>query len=126
MATDHFVVPRLFKIVRPMTEVPGWRTAGVLNVPGVIALIIAVGFGSWASGILPGENPSTYWGIAPVEAWALGCVLYLVGVFIVRFIPAKSHGLLGFSGFARRTAPPFGATTQRQNVATRAEPTGAS
>ncbi|MDT4924791.1 MAG: hypothetical protein QOG01_2504 [Pseudonocardiales bacterium] len=125
MATDHFIVPRLFKIVRPMNEVPGWRTAGLLNVPGVIALVVAVGFGSWASGILPGENPSTYWGIAPLEAWTLGCVLYLLGVAVVRFIPTKNHSLLGFSVYARRTAPPFGATMQRQNVATRAAPTSA-
>jgi hypothetical protein len=46
-------------------------------------------------------------------------------VAVVRFIPTKNHSLLGFSVYARRTAPPFGATMQRQNVATRAAPTSA-
>jgi purine-cytosine permease-like protein len=121
MATDHFIVPRLFKIVRPMTQVPSWRTSGPLNVPGVIALVVAVVFGSWASGILPGEDPSRYLGIVPLETWVLGALLYLIGVAVVRFVPAKGFGLLGFSMFARSTAPSFGATTQRQNVATGAE-----
>ena len=42
MAVDHFALPRLFKISRPLTEVPTWEEAGWFNWPAVIALLVAV------------------------------------------------------------------------------------
>ena len=57
MAVDHFLLPRLFRISRPLTEVPAWEEAGLFNWPAVIALLGAVFFGvtgsaSWPNGWL--------------------------------------------------------------------------
>ena len=47
--------------------------------------MIAVVFGSYGSGILPGQDgaPLDGWGIVPVEAWILAALVYvvLVGIF---------------------------------------------
>ena len=50
-----FALPRLFKISRPLTEVPSWEDAGLFNWPAVIALLVAVFYGvtgsaSWPNG----------------------------------------------------------------------------
>ena len=101
MATDHFLLPRLFKISRPMTRVPPWSVTAVANWPALIALVGAVVFGAWGTGIFPGENPSTVWGIASVEAWVLGAVGYVVLVAIVRVAVPNVKVWLGFSLPAR-------------------------
>ena len=65
-----------------------------------LALAIAVLFGAWATGIVPGENPNRYWGPAPLLAWALGGVLYIVFVWLTRALVPKAMPLkqaLGFS-----------------------------
>ena len=31
-------------------------------------------FGTWATGIFPGEDPNRYWGPAPLEAWVMSGV----------------------------------------------------
>jgi purine-cytosine permease-like protein len=97
MATDHFLLPRLFKISRPMTRVPTWSQTPIANWPALVALVIAVLFGAWGSGIFPGEDPTTVWGIAPVEAWLLGSVVYVALVAIVRVAVPNVTAVLGFS-----------------------------
>lgn len=103
MATDHFVVPRLLGVSRPLNKVPSWSDTALVNWPGIVALLVGVGFGAYASGIIPGENPSTYWGIPPLEAWLLSAVVYVAGVAITqRVVPDVKHAL-GFSKHALAT-----------------------
>src|SRR5205807_3433695 len=45
MAIDHFLLPRLFRISRPLTQVPAWADAGLINVRAVVALRAGVFFG---------------------------------------------------------------------------------
>ena len=45
MCVDHFLLPRMFRISRPLTNVPSWQEAGAINLPAVIALLAAVFFG---------------------------------------------------------------------------------
>jgi purine-cytosine permease-like protein len=97
MAVDHFLVPRLFKISRPLTRVPTWADAGAINWPGVVALLLAVLFGAYATGLIPGEAAGTYWGLAPLETWILAGILYLAGVAIVRATTSDARAVLGFS-----------------------------
>jgi len=97
MAVDHFLVPRMFRISRPLTRIPTWADAGAINWPGVIALLVAVLFGAFATGIVPGETAGTYWGLAPLETWILAAVLYIAGVAIVRATASDARSPLGFS-----------------------------
>ena len=74
MAVDHFLLPRLFRISRPLTKVPAWSEAGAVNVPAVVALLGAVAFGvtgtaNWPNGWIYASEPNG-WGPVPVEAWA--------------------------------------------------------
>jgi purine-cytosine permease-like protein len=105
MAVDHFVIPRLFAISRPLDRVPEWHETGGANWPAIAALLIAVGLGAWASGLLPGGAPSINLGLVPLEAWALGGVLYIAGVGIAQTMRgADLPRLLGFSLPAREAA----------------------
>jgi purine-cytosine permease-like protein len=103
MVVDHFLLPRLFGISRPLTRVPSWEEAGLVNVPAFIACSGAIIFGAYATHLFSflGENSSRYWGPAPLEAWLLAGALYIVGVAIVRAVaPAKTKQLLGFDRHA--------------------------
>ena len=40
MVVDHFALPRLFRISRPLTDVPSWDEAGVINLPAVIDALV--------------------------------------------------------------------------------------
>jgi purine-cytosine permease-like protein len=101
MAVDHFLLPRLFKISRPLTEVPSWSEAGAVNVPGVVALLASVAFGVIGLADVPGgliySTPPTNWGPVPVEAWALAGVLYLAGVAVARKLVPDPRRALGFA-----------------------------
>ena len=97
MAVDHFLVPRMFRISRPLTRIPTWADAGAINWPGVIALLLAVLFGAFATGLIPGEAAGTYWGLAPLETWIIAAVLYIAGVAIVRAAFPDTRSILGFS-----------------------------
>jgi len=98
MAIDHFLLPRWFGISRPLVKIPSWSQTAWVNWPGLIALCGAVFFGAWASGIVPGEDPTRLWGIPPPEAWVLGGVTYVAGVWVVQaFAPDRVKELLGFS-----------------------------
>src|SRR5437868_7969935 len=99
MAVDHFVLPRVFRISRPLTRVPAWTEAGAINVPAVIALLAAVFFGvtgtaSWPHGWIYATPPNS-WGPVPLEAWAIAGGLYVALVAVVRaYAPVRSA--LGF------------------------------
>lgn len=97
MAVDHFLVPRIFGISRPLTRIPSWSDAGAINWPGAIALLLAVLFGAYATGLIPGEAAGTYWGLAPLETWIIAAVLYTAGVAIVRAGTPDVRSALGFS-----------------------------
>jgi purine-cytosine permease-like protein len=105
MAIDHFVVPRLYRISRPLDAVPEWHETGNANWPAIIALLVAVGLGAWASGLLPGGAPQANLGLVPPEAWALGGIGYLALVGVARALRGRDlQSLLGFSKPARQAA----------------------
>lgn len=100
MCVDHFLLPRMYGISRPLIKVPSWGESGVINWPAVIALAIAVAFGAYATGIMPGENASRYWGPATLIAWAMAGILYGAFVGILRAAVPRVAALkqaLGFS-----------------------------
>jgi purine-cytosine permease-like protein len=108
MAIDHFIIPRLYGVSRPLDRVPEWHETGGANWPAIVALLIAVGLGAWASGLLPGGAPSINLGLVPLEAWALGGVLYIAGVGIAQSMRGVDlRRLLGFSLPAREAADRF-------------------
>jgi len=100
MVADHFLLPRLFRISRPLTQVPSWQETGLINWPATVALLGAVFFGvtgtaSWPHGWLEASAPNS-WGPVPLEAWALAGVLYIGLVAVARAaVPVRSA--LGFA-----------------------------
>lgn len=110
MFTDHFLLPRLLHVSRPLTTVPAWRETAILNWPGTIALLCAAGFGAYASGLLTmfGESSSTNIGLAALEAWGIGAVVYVVGVVITRFLAPNFKAAMGFAHDVRdvEVSPP--------------------
>ena len=93
LCVDYFLLPKLFGIKRPMDRVPAWRDTATANWPAIIALLVAVAFGSYGSGIWPGESASRLWGIAPLEAWLLAGLVYLGIVAVVRRGPSVARAL---------------------------------
>jgi purine-cytosine permease-like protein len=103
MVVDHFVLPRLFGISRPLTRVPAWADAGAINIPAFVACTGAIVFGAYATHLFTflGESDNRYWGPAPLEAWLLAGVLYIAGVAICRAVaPSDTKVLLGFDRHA--------------------------
>jgi purine-cytosine permease-like protein len=101
MVVDHFLLPRLFRISRPLTHVPSWQDAGLINWPAVIALLGAVFFGvtgsaSWPHGWLQAA-PSNSWGPVPLESWLIAGVGYVALVAVVRVAVPSVKAVLGFS-----------------------------
>ncbi|TMM21657.1 MAG: hypothetical protein E6F97_08150 [Actinobacteria bacterium] len=99
MAVDHFLLPRFFRISRPLTTVPSWEQVGLINVPAVVALLVAVFFGATGTAIWPHgwiySTPQESWGPVPVESWLIAGGLYFGLVALVRaFGPVRSW--LGF------------------------------
>jgi purine-cytosine permease-like protein len=118
MFIDHFLLPRWFGISRPLTRVPSWAETAWFNWPALIALTGAVFFGAWASGIVPGEDPSRLWGIPPLEAWLLGGVTYLAGTALTRAIASdRLREALGFSRIVRDDTVPAGAVIDIASLA---------
>jgi purine-cytosine permease-like protein len=119
MCVDHFLLPRIFGISRPLMKIPRWTDASIGNWPAILALALAVLFGSWGTGIFPGENPNRYWGPAPLEAWILGGILYIVFVAITRAAVPAAMGLkrvLGFSAVVIDTPLPSNAVVDIASV----------
>jgi purine-cytosine permease-like protein len=104
MCVDHFLLPRIFRISRPLTHVPKWEETGLINLPATIALLGAVFFGvtgtaSWPHGWLESTAPNS-WGPVPLEAWAIAGIAY-VGLVAVARAAAPVRSALGFA----RTIP---------------------
>jgi purine-cytosine permease-like protein len=104
MAVDHFVLPRLFRISRPLTRVPSWEETGLINIPAVVALLAAVFFGvtgtaNWPHGWIY-ASPQNSWGPVPVESWMIAGALYVVLVAVARAM-GPVRDALGFP----RTVP---------------------
>ncbi|HEY4349189.1 MAG TPA: cytosine permease [Gaiellaceae bacterium] len=98
MAVDHFLLPRWFRISRPLDTIPAWDQTRVANWPAIISLLAAVAYGAIASGILPGGLnvyvAARNWGPVPLECWAGAGALYAVLVALTRAVNVKD--LLGF------------------------------
>jgi purine-cytosine permease-like protein len=122
MAVDHFLLPRLFSISRPLTRVPAWEEAGLINVPAVIALLAAVFFGvtgtaSWPHGWIYSSPPNS-WGPVPLEAWLIAGALYIGLVAVTRAVVSNVKTALAFSRQAlAANVPP----TAVVNIASEAE-----
>jgi purine-cytosine permease-like protein len=105
MAVDHFVLPRLFRISRPLTQVPSWSQAGTCNVPAVVALLAAVVFGVIGLADLPSgwgyDSAPNSWGPVPPEAWVLSGVVYIAAVAVARVVVPSLRGVLGFPSYVR-------------------------
>ena len=121
MLVDHFALPQVFGISRPLTRVPSWDEAGAVNVPAFIACVAAIIYGAYATHLFSflGESESRYWGPAPLEAWLLAGGLYVAGVAIVRFAagPATVKRLLGFDSHAIANPVPEGTVVDVASVA---------
>jgi cytosine permease len=112
MAVDHFLLPRLFNISRPLTKVPAWEETGFINIPAVLALLGAVFFGVtgtavWPNGWIYASEPNG-WGPVPVEAWAMAGLLYILGVAVARSVVPNLRNVLGFSTYVRDEEVPSG------------------
>ena len=98
MAVDHFLLPRWFRISRPLDAVPAWEQTRLANWPAIVALLVAVGYGAIASAILPGSlnvyDSARNWGPIPLECWLIAGVLYAGLVAVSR--TADVRELLGF------------------------------
>ena len=105
MAVDHFLLPRLFNISRPLTKVPAWEETGFMNVPAVAALLGAVFFGVTGTAVWPGgwiySSEPNSWGPVPVEAWAIAGALYIVLVAVARSAVPNLRNVLGFAKYVR-------------------------
>ena len=113
MAVDHFLLPRLFRISRPLTRVPAWQDAGLINVPAVVALLAAVFFGvtgsaSWPHGWLESTPPNS-WGPVPLESWLIAGALYVALVALARAVVPNVKQALAFSRDALAARVPPGA-----------------
>jgi purine-cytosine permease-like protein len=130
MVVDHFLLPRLFRISRPLIHVPQWEETGLINWPATIALLGAVFFGvtgtaSWPHGWLEATAPNS-WGPVPLEAWALAGALYIVLVAVARAV-APVRSVLGFAKTIPDTLIASDAVTDIASVAEgRATPAAAA
>jgi purine-cytosine permease-like protein len=99
MCVDRFVLPRLIptrRPRRPMDTVPSWRTAGVANWPGIVAVLLAVAFGAWGLGLFPGQATAPAVGLPAVEAWLAAAVIYSA-LAVIASRSTRSAVLLGFA-----------------------------
>src|SRR5256714_5307026 len=98
MAVDHFLLPRWFRISRPLDVVPSWEQTRFANWPAIISLLVAVGYGAIASAILPGGlnvyDTARNWGPIPFECWLIAGALYVGMVAVAR--SANVRDVLGF------------------------------
>lgn len=99
MAMDVFVVPRLFGLRRPLDRVVSWPELAAANVPAIVALAAGTMLGLYTAGLIPWTSGygNTYIGFPALQAWALGAVVYLVGVALV----ARSPRVKSWLGYAQ-------------------------
>ena len=101
MCVDHFLLPRLFRVSRPLTDVPAWQDAGLINLPAVLALLAAVFFGvtgsaSWPHGWIEAVPPNS-WGPVPLESWLIAGIGYVALVAVARVLVPNMKEALAFS-----------------------------
>jgi cytosine permease len=131
MAVDHFVLPRVLRISRPLLRVPAWSETAGINWPAVLALLISSGFGAYASGLFTffGESGGTYWGLPAPEAWALAALSYLVLTFAAKLMAgARIRQVMGFPAYLLDAEIPDGEVIDPANpgvVAQASESAGA-
>src|SRR4051794_11562071 len=98
MAVDHFLLPRWFRISRPLDVVPTWEQTRLGNWPAIVALLVAVAYGAISSAILPGSlnvyDAPQNWGPIPLECWLIAGALYVGLVAALR--KANVRELLAF------------------------------
>jgi purine-cytosine permease-like protein len=97
MVVDHFLLPRWFRISRPLDQVPSWEQTRLANWPAIVALLVSVAYGAIASAILPGTlgyDSARNWGPIPLECWLLAGALYAGLVAVAR--SANVRELLAF------------------------------
>jgi cytosine permease len=104
MIMDNLVVPRLFGIERSLAKVPRWEETAKANWPALISLIVAIGFGAWASGVLPGQSTEDAVGIPPLEAWVLAAFLYLIFTAIAKRRAQSEDDLRVSMGFSEHAS----------------------
>jgi hypothetical protein len=95
MCVDRFLLPRLVNLERPVSPVPSWQESGVGNWPGIVAVLVALLFGGWGLGLLPGQEVPPDVGLVAVEAWLLAGVIYAGLATVVVRIPSATS-ILGF------------------------------
>jgi purine-cytosine permease-like protein len=95
MCVDYFLLPRILTVRRPMDTIPSWRSAGLANWPGIVAVLVAVGFGAWGLGLFPGQAGAPSVGLPAVEAWVAAGVIY-AGLAGIVGRGARSATVLGF------------------------------
>jgi purine-cytosine permease-like protein len=83
MCVDRFLLPRMLGVHRPTGTIPSWRAAGLGNVPGIVAVVVALLFGAWGLGLLPGQETTPSLGLPAVEAWLLAGLLYAALAWLV-------------------------------------------
>jgi purine-cytosine permease-like protein len=120
MVVDHFLLPRLYRISRPLTHVPQWEETGLINWPATLALLGAVFFGvtgtaSWPNGWLEATAPNS-WGPVPLEAWAIAGALY-VGLVALARAMGPIRAALGFAKTIPDTVIPSDAVIDIASVA---------
>jgi len=96
MIADYFIVPRLFGIRRDFNRIPTWSQTAFANIPAIAALLLGCVVGIVCS--IPGSiipNFGLSLGLAPVQAWLVSFVSYLIFVAIVQGQPTVRR-ILGF------------------------------
>ncbi|UGS35513.1 cytosine permease [Capillimicrobium parvum] len=106
MYTDQLLLPRVLGVRRKLDRVPAWRETAPANWPAIGALVVAILFGSFGNGILPGQDgvPLSGWGIPTLEAWAVGAVVYVALAALAIRGRTPEHAL-GFPRFSAPAAP---------------------
>ncbi|HEY7595272.1 MAG TPA: hypothetical protein VH969_19130 [Actinophytocola sp.] len=98
MCVDRFVLPRMLGLRRSTDFIPSWRAAGLGNLPGIVAVVVALLFGAWGLGLLPGQQTVPSLGLPAVEAWLLAGLLYVVLAWLL----ARGSHRAALLGFGRR------------------------
>jgi purine-cytosine permease-like protein len=101
MCVDQFWLRK-----RRVDQIPTWRESALANWPGLVAVVLAVAFGAWGLGLLPGQDTAPNAGIVPVETWLLAGLIYAALAAVV----ARTPNAAAVLGFSRRLRQPTATT----------------